>query len=122
MPFRRTSLCLLAALLAAPAAAEDPGYDLTTFMPTRIEYDSVGGWGEAYYGYDGRVWERWETDFPQAERNFAKRLRELTSVVAAQAPARRRLTDDDLGDSPLIFVSDAAERRIGWGSTSWSMR
>ena len=73
---------------------------------TRIQYDSVGGQRQAYYFYDGRWWERWETDFPQAEENFAKRLNELTAVVASPVPRRRRLTHPDLGDSPLIFMSD----------------
>lgn len=86
--------------------------ELTTFVPTRIEYESIGGWGEAYYGYDGRVWERWETDFPQAEQNFAKRLNELTSVVANRQPARRKLTHPALGDSPLIFMSDVGYMRL----------
>ena len=76
------------------------------FVPTRIQYDSIGGQRHAYYFYDGRWWQRWETDFPQAEQNFAKRLNELTSVVAAAVPVQRRLTDPDLGDSPLIFMSD----------------
>ncbi len=90
------------------AAEEDTAImlDLTHFQPTRVQYDSVGGWGQAYYGYDGRVWERWETDFPQAERNFAKRLNELTSIVTSALPIKRRLTDPKLGDSPLIFMSD----------------
>ena len=95
------------------AVAEDaldrptfPRSDLTKFTPTRIEYDSIGGFGEAYYYYEGRRWERWETDFPQAEFNFAKRVAELTLVDAGRPPLRKRLTDADLGDSPLIFLSD----------------
>ena len=103
------------ATLAAPTALAQASpfeYDLTNFIPTRIEYHSIGGQFEAYYYYDGRYWERWETDFPQAEQNFAKRLRELTAVVASRAPARRRLTDPDLGDSPLIFMSDVGYMRL----------
>ena len=106
------ALLAAAALWAAVADAEQPPQDLTVFVPTRIEYDSVGGAGEAYYAYEGRLWERWETDFPQAERNFAKRLRELTAVVAAEAPIRRRLDHAALGDSPLIFMSDVGYMRL----------
>ena len=102
--------CVLALVVAGAAAQE--ARDLTVFVPTRIEYDSVGGYGEAYYAYEGRIWERWETDFPQAERNFAKRLGELTAVVAAPTPARRRLTDETLGDSPLVFMSDVGYMRL----------
>ena len=101
-----------AAAFAQVGAGAEQTRDLTTFVPTRIEYDSVGGAGEAYYAYEGRLWERWETDFPQAEENFAKRLRELTAVVAAKGPARLRLTDEALGDSPLIFMSDVGYMRL----------
>jgi len=106
----RLNAAALFAALAIPASGQ--GADLTIFVPTRIEYQSVGGRGEAYYGYDGRLWERWETDFPQAERNFAKRLNELTAVVASRQPARRKLTHPALGDSPLIFMSDVGYMRL----------
>ena len=105
----RSVVAVVAAIAAgSPAAAAEllPAHDLTEFVPTRIEYDSVGGAGEAFYGYDGRVWERWETDFPQAEQNFAKRVNQLTNVVASPQPARRKLTAPNLGDSPLIYMSD----------------
>jgi len=103
------------AILALPLAAQTTRTDFADddawlrrdeFVPTRIQYDSVGGQRQAYYFYDGRWWQRWETDFPQAEQNFAKRLNELTSVVVSPVPLERRLTAPDLGDSPLIFMSD----------------
>ncbi|MDE0420509.1 MAG: DUF4159 domain-containing protein [Gammaproteobacteria bacterium] len=102
------------ALLAGPMVAQEIDYtdengivlDRNELWLTRIQYDSMGGPRQAYYFYDGRWWERWETDFPQAEQNFAKRLNELTSVVASPVPLQRRLTDPHLGDSPLIFMSD----------------
>ena len=102
------------AFLAGPMVAQEVDYtdedgivlDSNELWLTRIQYDSVGGPRQAYYFYDGRWWERWETDFPQAEQNFAKRLNELTSVVASPVPLQRRLTDPRLGDSPLIFMSD----------------
>ena len=110
-----------ALVLALPLAAQTPrvdfhedGGDLRAdeYTPTRIQYDSVGGQRQAYYFYDGRWWERWETDFPQAEQNFAKRLNELTAVATSQVPIRRRLTDPRLGDSPLIFMSDVGYMRL----------
>jgi hypothetical protein len=109
MPFRLPwfagVLCLLG---ATPLVADEAGppVDLTQFRVARVEYDSVGGWGEAYYQFEGRVWARWETDYPQAEQNFARRLSALTRIVTAKEPARRRLTDPDLGDFPLLFMSD----------------
>jgi len=99
--------------LVANAASEIPSTievnvftDLTEVNLTRVEYDSLGGRGREYYVFENRVWLRWETDYPQAEYNFAKRLRQLTRMNPAVSPTRRRLTDDDLGDFPLIFMSD----------------
>lgn len=86
--------------------------DLTRITLARAEYDSVGGMGEAYYAFEGRIWARWETDFPQAEHNFAKRLKELTRLSPAVEPARRRFTDPDLGDFPLLFMSDPGYMRF----------
>lgn len=111
---RSTAVVLLVLLAQAAAAMEasviaDPA-DLTEFNLTRVEYDSSGGFMEAYYQFEGRIWARWETDYPQAEHNFAKRLRELTRLHTSHSPARnRRLTDSDLGDFPLLFMSD-----VGW--------
>lgn len=86
--------------------------DLTRITLARAEYDSIGGMGEAYYAFEGRVWARWETDFPQAEHNFAKRLGELTRLSPAPEPIRRRFTDPDLGDFPLLFMSDPGYMRF----------
>ncbi|MYA16884.1 MAG: hypothetical protein F4Z28_08995, partial [Gammaproteobacteria bacterium] len=88
------------AFLAGPMVAQEVDYtdedgivlDSNELWLTRIQYDSVGGPRQAYYFYDGRWWELWETDFPQAELNFAKRLNEWTSVVASPVPLTRRLT------------------------------
>ena len=107
-------------ILALPLAAQtraDLGDDdglhvYHEYTPTRIKYDSVGGQRQAYYYYDGRWWDRWETDFPQAEQNFAKRLNELTSVVTAVVPLARELTHPELGNSPLIFMSDVGYMQL----------
>jgi hypothetical protein len=95
-------------------AQEDPvDYDLSKLNFARIEYDSVGGYGQAYYAFEGRYWERWETDYPQAERNLAKRLAELSRIETGKVPSRRRLTSPDLADFPMIFMSDV-------GYSTWS--
>ena len=101
------------ALFAQPtwAMEEAAPSDLTHVNLTRVVYDSIGGQGAAYYYHEGRVWQRWETDYPQAEHNFAKRLGELTRLHAAREPIRRRLTDPDLGDYPFIFMSDVGYMR-----------
>ncbi|MCY4059340.1 MAG: DUF4159 domain-containing protein [Gammaproteobacteria bacterium] len=113
----RLFLVVGALILAGPTVAQFADEDGITqtndeLWLTRIRYDSVGGPREAYYHYDGRWWERWETDFPQAEQNFAKRLNELTAVTVSPVPLRRRLTDPDLGDSPLIFMSDVGYMQL----------
>ena len=76
---------------------------------TRVEYDSSGGMNEAYYYYDGRYWLRWQTDFPQADKNFLFRFEELTTAHPHPKPITRRLTDSDLFDFPLIYMCD-----VGW--------
>lgn len=81
--------------------------DRFTFV--RIQYDSSGGFGESWYRYEGRDWERWETDYPRAERNLLFRLAELTSLVVNPDPIALRLTDARIFDHPFVFMSD-----VGW--------
>jgi hypothetical protein len=75
----------------------------------RVEYDSEGGAQEAYYFAYGQIWQRWETDFPAAERNLARRLTELTRVRVAPEPLRLRVSDPELLNHPLAYMSDG-----GW--------
>jgi hypothetical protein len=83
------------------------------FSFTRVEYDSGGGFQEAYYFYDGRLWQRWETDHPQADENFVFRLAELTSVAPNPRSVTRRLTDPDLASFPFLYFCD-----VGWMTLS----
>ena len=121
----RPSAVVVAVLLlcAAPAAAEGDG-DVSVrqqirvpqgegFTFVRVEYDSVGGYGEAYYYYDGRYWMRWETDYPQAEENFLYRFRELTTIEPHLDAVTRRLTAPDLYDFPFLYMCD-----VGWMALS----
>jgi hypothetical protein len=80
--------------------------DLSRFNLVRAIYDSEGGMGEAYYAYDGRVWARWETDFPEGDDNFSHRLTQLTRINVAPRAASRLLTAPDLGDFPMLYMSD----------------
>jgi hypothetical protein len=88
-----------------------PATDLSRLKVARVQYDSIGGMGQAYYQFEGRLWARWETDYPQAEQNLGRRLNELTRISADREPALRRLTAPDLGDFPLIFMSDVGYMR-----------
>ncbi|MFC4310115.1 DUF4159 domain-containing protein [Steroidobacter flavus] len=80
--------------------------DMSRLNMVRAIYDSEGGMGEAYYAYDGRVWARWETDFPEGDDNFSHRLKQLTRIDVAPKAASRLLTAPDLGDFPMLFMSD----------------
>lgn len=80
--------------------------DMSRFNLVRAIYDSEGGMGEAYYAYDGRVWARWETDFPEGDDNFGHRLKQLTRINVTPKAASRLLTASDLGDFPMLFMSD----------------
>lgn len=92
----RRSVLLLCATLpvvgaGAPAqpphlASAAPPADLSQLQIARIVYDSIGGMGEAYYQFEGRLWARWETDHPQAEQNLGKRLNQLTRIATATEP------------------------------------
>ncbi len=80
--------------------------DLSRMNMVRAIYDSEGGMGEAYYAYDGRVWARWETDFPEGDDNFSHRLSQITRIHVAPKAASRLLTAADLGDFPMLYMSD----------------
>jgi len=93
------------------AVMTQPDPDAFTFV--RIQYDSSGGYNESWYRHEGRDWQRWETDYPRAEKNLILRLNELTSMRISPEPIVLRLTDERLLDYPFIFMSD-----VGWQQLS----
>jgi Domain of unknown function (DUF4159) len=110
-------VAMLAVLFIAVLAAADtdlPGDggrsgetpDLSKLNFVRAIYNSEGGMGEAYYVYDGRFWARWETDFPEGDDNFSRRLGTLTRINVNPTAASRLLTAPDLGDFPMLYMSD----------------
>ena len=80
-----------------------------SFQFVRIEYDSLGGWQEAFYEYEGRIWQRWETDFPQADENFLFRLAELIPAKVHPSAQTVTLSDPELFSFPFIYMCD-----VGW--------
>jgi hypothetical protein len=80
--------------------------DMSALNWVRVIYGSEGGMGEAYYPYDGRIWARWETDFPRGDDNISHRLGQLTRIKINPTAAGRVLTAPDLSDFPLLFMSD----------------
>lgn len=89
--------------------APESGGEKDAFTFVRIKYDSSGGFGESWYRHEGRNWQRWETDYPRAEKNLILRLQELTSMRVRKDPIVLELTDKGLYDHPFIFMSD-----VGW--------
>ena len=117
-PMRRASrgiilglfaLCLSGCLFAEGVSSSDSGNEPDAFTFVRIRYESTGGYGESWYRYEGRDWERWETDYPRAEKNLIFRLRQLTTFRVNAEPITLRLTDERLANYPFIFMSD-----VGW--------
>jgi hypothetical protein len=101
--------------LVAAADSEFPAGDggrsgvqpnLSQLNFVRAIYESEGSMGEAYYAYDGRMWARWETDFPEGDDNFSHRLAQLTRIEVAPKAASRTFLAKDLGDYPLLYMSD----------------
>ena len=85
--------------------------DAFTFV--RVRYDSTGGYGESWYRYEGRDWQRWETDYPRGEENLLGRLTELTSLRVNRQPIVLRLTDPKLAGYPFLYMTD-----VGWQQLS----
>ena len=79
------------------------------FTFVRIQYDSYGGADQAWYFFEGRIWQRWETDYPEADENFVYRMAEMTVLDPNPRAIVRRLTDKDLFDYPFIYMCD-----VGW--------
>jgi len=115
---RRVALALIAAGSALIAAAQQDYFvtgdggragkpaDMLRLNFTRVIYDSEGGYSEAFYYYDDRMWARWETDFPQGDDNFMHRLGQLTRIKTNPVAYSRTLVSPDLGDFPFLYMSD----------------
>jgi hypothetical protein len=99
-------------LRAAADLAPAGSYAGAEFVFARLRYDSEGSNGKAWYHYRGRIWERWETDYPEGDENFAHRLAQLTAIVPAQHGVARRLTDPDVFDFPFLYLCDPAYMRM----------
>jgi hypothetical protein len=89
--------------------AERPG----EFELIRVEYPSSGGAQEAYYYAYGRLWQRWETDYPEGDQNFSRRLGQLTRVVSGAGGTSRKLSDPDLFEYPFLYGSDVGWMQLG---------
>ncbi len=77
------------------ADTSSPAGDAGKFTFVRAEYDSVGVYGESHYFFEGRLWQRWETDYPEAEENFLIRIQELTTIQINPKPIADHGQDED---------------------------
>ena len=83
-----------------------------SFTFVRVRYNSTGGFNESWYHYEGRDWQRWETDYPRAEKNLLIRLKELTSLEVNDEPIVLSLNDARIFDHPFLFMSDVGWQRL----------
>lgn len=109
---RKLGILILLAPLAASFAdtsktgKRGPHHAADTFTFVRVEFDSIGGYGESWYSYDGRDWERWETDYPEAEENFLIRIQQLSTIKVNPKPISLRLTDERIFEYPFLYMCD----------------
>lgn len=107
------ALCFVAANGSGAGAPQDARTSVSPeFVFARLRYDSEGTNGAAFYHYHGRLWERWETDFPESDDNFAHRLAQLSAVVPAVHGVARTLSDADVFDFPFLYVCDPGYMRL----------
>jgi len=69
----------------------NPRFTRDVFTFVRIQYQS--GWG----------WNKWETDWPDSDKNFSFRLQQMTALKVNPEPAIIELTDQDLWNYPWIY-------------------
>ncbi len=74
---------------------KDFSQDVFTFV--RIAYSSWSGW------------DKWQTDYPDAELNFSYRLQQLTSIHTDPDGRIMRLTDPDLFRYPFIYIIEPGQ-------------
>ena len=83
----------------------DSEFKQDVFTFARVRYTSARGrWGGR--GGHGRGWGGggWETDYPDAELNFAFRLQQMTSLKVNPDSAVVDLIQDDLYNYPFLYM------------------
>jgi len=80
-----------------PEWKNDEQFKDDVFVFARVRYSSDDrGWG--------RGWEKWRTDYPDADLNFSFRLQQLTTIESDPNGRVVELTDDSLFDYPLLYL------------------
>jgi hypothetical protein len=95
--------------VAADVAAAAPmwlkGYRFPNkkFTFVRIQYDSPVGFHRS----------SWATDYPEAELNLVALLGKLTNLDVSDPSRVMRLTDPEIMDQPVLYLSEPASWKIG---------
>ena len=82
-----------------PMWSNAPGFEKDVFTFVRIQYGT--GRRGRWHPYGSR---RWQTDFPDADLNFAYRLQQMTSMKVDPKGRVLELTDPELFRYPFIYI------------------
>ena len=99
------------AVCATAALAQDYGFrrrSVPSITDEKTPYDSRFAFARLRHGYEGRGGEPpWAHDYPRAERNFARILKEITLVDPHLDSSNIvRQDEPDLFISPILYVSE----------------
>ena len=75
----------------------DPKFQKDVFTFVRLRYTDGAGWGRWRGG-------RWDTDYPDSDKNFSYRLQQLTSLKVNPEPIFLDITDERLFDYPWVYM------------------
>lgn len=83
-----------------PIWENPPPFSKDVFTFARVQYDAYygQGWGGGFGG--------WTNDYPDCDLNFSFRLQQMTAVRTDPNGKVVRLTDEDLGDCPFLYMSN----------------
>lgn len=94
-------LFLLLLSVARESSAQGSNGDEFTFV--RIRYTS-GGYNFEHRNIFGPRWHSWSVDYPTAEQNFLKGIRNWTSVNVAEDPVTLSLLDSEFYRYPFAYM------------------
>jgi hypothetical protein len=83
-----------------PVWKNDEAFKSDVFTFVRIKYAST------------QRWNKWATDFPDAELNFSYRLQQLTALETDPYGKILELTDEKLFDYPFIYIIEPGDMEL----------
>ncbi|MEK7729935.1 MAG: DUF4159 domain-containing protein [candidate division KSB1 bacterium] len=115
---------LLGIFLCGAAAVEAQTYQNDNLTFVRIKYSS----GKFSYGFRLRfqLWDSWEVDYPTAEENFLRGLKEITRVPINEQALAVRLTDPQLFNYAFAYMLEVGFMQLSPGEADslgeWCLR